>query len=86
ILVGARTYTINYSVKDNGDYDLDDTPGVILDPVVPGTVSSGGSSGSSGGSGGSTGCVMNPQADFAVELCGLFIVALLGICVRRISG
>ncbi|WP_163295491.1 hypothetical protein [Desulfovibrio sp. JC022] len=83
ILVGARTYTINYSVKDNGDYDLDDTPGVILDPVVPGTVSSGGSSGSSGGS---TGCVMNPQGGMSMELCGLFFVALLGICVRRISG
>ncbi|TIH14826.1 hypothetical protein D0S45_11835, partial [Marinifilum sp. JC120] len=83
ILVGARTYTINYSVKDNGDYDLDDTPGVILDPVVPGTVSSGGSSGSSGGG---TGCVMNPQGGMSMELCGLFLVALLGICIRRISG
>nr|WP_239057166.1 FG-GAP repeat protein [Desulfovibrio sp. JC010] len=73
ILEGARTYTVNYSVKDNGDYDLDDTPGVINDPVVPGT---------SGGSGG-TGCVLNPQAGMSVELCGLFVVGLLGICARR---
>ncbi|TIH14760.1 hypothetical protein D0S45_13190, partial [Marinifilum sp. JC120] len=75
VLEGARTYTVNYSVKDNGDYDLDDTPGVINDPVVPGTSSGGGSSG----------CVMNPQAGFAVELCGLFIVALLGIVAREIG-
>ncbi len=77
ILVGARTYTVNYSVKDNGDYDQDDTAGVIHDPVVPGT---------SGGSGDGTGCVLNPQAGFSMELCGFFLVALLGICVRRISG
>ncbi|WP_421904051.1 hypothetical protein [Maridesulfovibrio sp.] len=75
ILVGAQTYTVNYSVKDNGDYDLDDTAGVIHDPVVPGT---------SGGSGG-TGCVMKPQAGMSLELCGLFVVALLGICARRMG-
>ncbi|ACS78150.1 FG-GAP repeat protein [Maridesulfovibrio salexigens] len=76
ILVGARTYTVNYSVKDNGEYDLDDTAGVIHDPVVPGT---------SGGSGDGTGCVLNPQAGFSMELCALFVVGLLGICARRVS-
>ncbi|MBI9109578.1 hypothetical protein [Maridesulfovibrio ferrireducens] len=76
ILVGARTYTVNYAVKDNGEYDLNRVLGVITDPVVPGTV--GGAS--SGGS--SSGCVMNPKADLSMELLGLLIVALGGICLR----
>ncbi|TIH17033.1 hypothetical protein D0S45_07650 [Marinifilum sp. JC120] len=73
VLEGARTYTVNYSIRDNGDYDLDPAPGAISDPVVPGT--------SSGGS--DSGCVMNPQADFSMELAGLFVIALIGLCLRR---
>ncbi|WP_031482737.1 FG-GAP repeat protein [Maridesulfovibrio frigidus] len=78
-LVGARTYTVNYSVKDNGEYDLNSTLGVITDPVVPGTVSTSSSSSSSDDSG----CVLNPQASFSIELIGLFIAALIGVCLRR---
>ncbi len=74
ILTKDRIYTINYSVKDNGAYDLDSTLGQICDPVVLGTSSSGGSD--------KTGCVMNPKADFSMELLGLLIVALGGICLR----
>ncbi|SDK36347.1 FG-GAP repeat-containing protein [Maridesulfovibrio ferrireducens] len=82
ILVGARTYTVNYAVKDNGEYDLNSALGIITDPVVPGTVG-GASSSSSGSSGSSSGCVLNPQAGFSMELVGLFIVALIGLCLRR---
>ncbi|WP_421899823.1 hypothetical protein [Maridesulfovibrio sp.] len=71
ILTGGRSYTINYSIMDNGDYDTNETHGIIHDPVVPGTL------GSSG-----TGCTLNPQANSSMELAALFIIALLGAMLR----
>ncbi|SDK36583.1 FG-GAP repeat-containing protein [Maridesulfovibrio ferrireducens] len=71
VLTGGQSYTVNYSVKDNGEYDINDTLGKITDPVVPGTTSSD-----------SSGCVMNPQAGFSIELAGLFLVALAGVFLR----
>ncbi len=58
VLTGGRTSTVNYSVKDNGEYDLNSTLDTIIDPVVPAI--------SSGGSG--FGCVRNSEADFTIEL------------------
>ncbi|SDK80908.1 FG-GAP repeat-containing protein, partial [Maridesulfovibrio ferrireducens] len=71
ILTGAQTYTINYSVKDNGDYDANAILGKITDPVVPGTSSSG-----------DGGCVLSPNGNGSMELAGLFIVALLAALLR----
>ncbi|WP_320008617.1 hypothetical protein [Maridesulfovibrio sp.] len=69
---GGRAYTLNYSVKDNGEYDANNNLGKITDPVVPGITSSGSD----------TGCVLNPHADVSYELVALVMVALLGICLR----
>ncbi|MFP3999452.1 MAG: hypothetical protein ACLFUN_06375, partial [Desulfobacterales bacterium] len=62
-----EAYTINFKVKDNGDFDLNDETGVIKDPTVLGTESEstddGGDTDDGGtdddGGGGSSGCFIN---------------------------
>ncbi len=67
ILTGGQVYTVNYSVKDNGEYDANDILGQITDPVVPGLSSSGGDSG----------CVLNPNAGFSIEWLFMGLVAVV---------
>ncbi|MFW5931441.1 MAG: hypothetical protein ACOCQI_06760, partial [Desulfosalsimonas sp.] len=66
-LSSSDVYTINYKVKDNGGFDLDDEWGKIEDPTVLGSSDSedtdddGSDDGSTddGGGGGSSGCFIN---------------------------
>ncbi len=58
-LLANTVYTVNFGVKDGGEYDSDGAAdGVIIDPVVLGNTGS-----SSGGSG----CVFNPAQTFGLE-------------------
>ncbi|WP_163296042.1 FG-GAP repeat protein [Desulfovibrio sp. JC022] len=69
VLTGGQVYTVNYSVKDNGEYDSNPVVGRVTDPVVPGRVAA-------------CGCVFNPNVDSSVELAALLLVALMGIFLR----
>jgi hypothetical protein len=74
-------YFVEFCIKDNGDFDLDATPGVIRDPCVTtqssSTLSSSSSSSSQSSSSFSTGCALNPCADFSVEWLLLTLAPLV---------
>ncbi|SDK80679.1 hypothetical protein SAMN05660337_1299 [Maridesulfovibrio ferrireducens] len=72
-LRASITYTIYFVIEDNGRvFDADPTLGCIADPTIFGSTGSG-----SGG-----GCVLNSQADGSIELVGLVILGVLGMCLR----
>ena len=60
-LAAADSYTLVLFIKDNGDYDLEATDALILDPAVIVKTSTGG-----GGSGGSSGCDMGGASVLAL--------------------
>ena len=72
ILTGGRSYTINYSITDNGVFDTDRSWGSIADPVVPGI---------SNATVGNTGCVLNPAGGFGLEWLLLAVLPML-VAVR----
>ena len=71
-LTDGTNYWVNYVVKDNGRYDSNRNPGRIEDPAALGVTSSGGN----------TGCVMNPNAGFAMEWMFLACAVLVGLIAR----
>ncbi len=80
----GSNYFVYFVIKDNGDFDENRALGEITDPVAVGVSSDSSSdSGSDSSSDSSSGCVMNPKADFSIELLGLLIVALGGIYLRQ---
>ncbi|WP_027177393.1 beta-1,3-glucanase family protein [Maridesulfovibrio hydrothermalis] len=70
ITLGTHYY-IHFVIKDNGLYDENGALGQITDPVVLGISTSG------------TGCVLNPNAGFSLELASLFILGMIGIVLRK---
>ncbi|TIH16510.1 hypothetical protein D0S45_08830 [Marinifilum sp. JC120] len=66
-------YTVNFGIKDNGDYDTNPAPGVIEDPLVLG----------SGSGSGSTGCTFNPAQDFSLEWMLVLFIPLITLIRQR---
>lgn len=75
ILAPAKTYYVNYVVKDNGKYDYKSASLQIGDPVVLGTQPDSSSS--------SSGCVFNPAAGFGLEWLLLMLAPMVAVVRSR---
>ncbi len=71
-LTKGEHYYIHFVIKDNGEYDEDPTLGEITDPVALGSTNV------------NSGCVMNPDKSFEVELIVLLAAAAIGACLRKL--
>ncbi len=71
-LTAGTVYTVNFGIKDNGSYDTSATAGVIQDPVVLGSSSSG-----------SSGCIFNPAQGISIEWLLMFLVPFVAIIRTR---
>ena len=94
-LSGGSIYYVYFCVRDNGSYDLNDTPGSIRDPQVLGSSGLSVSGGLGGGGGGGGGCSAGahgpgqaPGRDpgMAVELVLLLALAGVVMACRRRKG
>lgn len=76
VLDPSIKYYLNWTIKDNGNYDSNKTVCGIVDPVVLGSVPTSSSSSSSG-------CVFNPTAGFSLEWLLLMLAPMVAIVRSR---
>ncbi|WP_291329243.1 hypothetical protein [Desulfovibrio sp. UCD-KL4C] len=76
-LVASNNYYLNYTLKDNGNYDFvrGNSKGQFGDPIVLGSISPSSSS--------SSGCVFNPAASFGLEWLLLMLAPMVAIVRSR---
>lgn len=79
-LSDAQEYYVNFVIRDNGPYDLDDAAGSIRDPQVLGSVGGGGGIGSGGGGGG---CTVGGDGSASPGILLLILAGCLVIMYRR---